>query len=263
MAESAAFEQLDVAGRTVEVLIKGRGRPLVYLHAGDGVEPSQGFIDRLARSFRVIAPSHPGFGGSPLHGLRDVHDLAYHNLDLLESLKLEAPVVVGSSFGGWIAAEMAVRAPARLGSLVLIDAVGIKTGGPLDRNIADVFSFTPEALNALSYKNPPPMPLPADLAAARRIATNRETFSRYAWSPTLYDPGLRRWLHRITTPTLVVWGAEDRIVAPDYGRSYAQGIPGAKFKLIDDAGHYPQHEQTEAVAKAVEDFAGASVAVPA
>jgi pimeloyl-ACP methyl ester carboxylesterase len=172
-------------------------------------------------------------------------------------------VVVGASFGGWIAAEMAVRSPARLGSLVLIDAVGIKTGGPLDRNIADVFSQTPEALHALSYRNPPPPPAPADLAAARRIATNRENFSRFAWSPTLHNPGLRRWLHRITTPTLLVWGAEDRITAPDYGRTYAREIPGAKFKLIDEAGHYPQHEQTEAVARAVEEFAGAPAAVPA
>ncbi|HEY3697126.1 alpha/beta hydrolase [Phenylobacterium sp.] len=263
MAGSPAFEQLDVAGRTVEVLTQGRGRPLVYLHAGDGIEPSLGFIERLARSFKVIAPSHPGFGASPRHGLRDIHDLAYHTLDLLETLELEAPVVAGSSFGGWIAAEMAVRAPARLGGLVLIDAVGIKTGGPEDRNIVDIFSHTPEALNALSYNRPPPMPAPADLAAALRIASNRESLSRFAWSPTLHNPRLRRWLHRITTPTLVVWGADDRIVAPDYGRAYAQGVPGARFELIEDAGHYPQREQPEAVARAVEAFAGVAAAVPA
>jgi pimeloyl-ACP methyl ester carboxylesterase len=263
MAQSPAFEQLDVAGRTIEAVVEGSGRPLVYLHGGEGIEASLPFVGRLSKSFKVVAPSHPGFGGSPRHGFRDVHDLAYHTLDLLDALKLDNPVIVGSSFGGWIAAEMAVRAASRLGALVLIDAVGIKTGGPMERNIADLFSLTPEALHKLAYRNPPPMPMPTNLDEARRIATNREAFSHYAWSPTLHNPRLRRWLHRITTPTLLVWGAQDQVVKPEYGRAFAEGIPGAKLKLIDEAGHYPHHEQTEAVAAAVEEFAAESAAVAA
>jgi len=263
MADSPVYEQADIAGRQVELIVRGQGRPLLYLHAGDGIEPSLGFIERLSRSFKVTAASHPGFGASPRHGFRDVHDLAYHYLDLLDALKLASPVVVGASFGGWVAAEMAIRAPTRLGSLVLIDAVGIKTTSPDQRDIADLFSLTPAALNELVYKRPPPVPAPADIEAARRIAANQETLSRYAWAPTLHNPRLARWLHRITTPTLLLWGAEDRVVTPDYGRAYAKAIPGAKFQLIDDAGHFPEREQTEAVARAVEAFAGASASVPA
>jgi pimeloyl-ACP methyl ester carboxylesterase len=261
--DDPAYERATIAGREIELLRRGRGRPLLYLHAGDGIEPSLGFVERLSRSFKVTAASHPGFGASPRHGFRDVHDLAYHYLDLIDVLGLDHPVVVGASFGGWIAAEMAIRAPERLGALVLIDAVGIKTTPPDQREIADLFSFTPQALNDLVYKRPPPVAAPSDLDAARRIAANQEALSRYAWSPTLHNPRLARWLHRITTPTLVVWGAEDRVVAPDYGRAYARAIPLAKFKLVEDAGHFPEREQTETVARAVEEFAGASTAVPA
>lgn len=260
---SADFDETEIAGRPIEILTRGRGRPLLYLHAGDGVEASAAFIDRLAKTFKVIAPSHPGFGGSPLSGLRDMNDLAFHYLDVLDVLNLERPVLVGSSFGGWIAAEVAIRAPERLGALVLIDAVGIKTGAPDERTIADIFSCTPAQLNELAYKRPQPLPSPADIDAARRIATNRESLSRFAWSPTLHNPRLKRWLHRISTPTLVVWGADDRIVAPDYGRAYAEAIPGAQFQLVEDAGHFPEREQTEIAAEAVMAFADAGTVVAA
>jgi len=259
----ADFEDVEIAGRPVEILRRGAGRPLLYLHAGDGVEPSIPFLDRLSQAFRVIAPSHPGFGASPLSGLRDVDDLAYHYLDLIDALKLERPLVVGTSFGGWIAAEIAIRAPERLGALVLIDAVGIKTGSPEQRTIADIFSLTPDAVKDLSYKRPQPASPPADLDAARRIAANQEALSRYAWSPTLHNPRLRRWLHRISVPTLILWGADDRIVAPDYGRAYADAIPGATFKLITDAGHFAEREQTEATAQAILAFAGTNTAAAA
>jgi pimeloyl-ACP methyl ester carboxylesterase len=259
----AEFERYEVAGRPIEMVVKGRGRPLLYLHAGDGIEPSLGFVDRLAKTFKVIAPSHPGFGGSALSGCRDIHDLAYHYLDLLDAMELSAPLVVGSSFGGWIAAEIAVRAPERLGQLVLIDAVGIKTGPADQREIADIFSYTPEALNALAYKHPQPMAPPEDIEAARRIARNRESLSLFGWSPTLHDPRLARWLHRISMPTLLLWGADDRIVSPDYGRAYAQAIPNAQFEVIEDAGHFPEREQADRVATAVKSFIGSHAAVSA
>lgn len=261
MSGAPEFEPYEVAGRPIEMIVQGRGPPLLYLHAGDGIEPSLGFIDRLAQTFRVIAPSHPGFGGSPLSGCRDIHDLAYHYLDLLDAMRLQAPLVAGSSFGGWIAAEIAVRAPERLGQLVLIDAVGIKTGPADQREIADIFSYTPEALNALIYKHPPPAPPPKDIEAARRIARNRESLSLFGWSPTLHDPRLARWLHRISTPTLLLWGSDDRVVSPDYGRAYARAIPGAQFELIEDAGHFPEREQEGKVAAAVSRFGGAHAAV--
>jgi len=259
----ADFDRMEIAGRPVEILSRGRGQPLLYLHAGDGIEPSVPFIDRLAQAFTVIAPSHPGFGASPLSGMRDVNDLAYHYLDLIGALKLERPLVVGSSFGGWIAAEIAIRAPGRLGALVLIDAVGIKTGAPDERTITDIFSLTPQALHELSYKNSRPPPAPADIDAARRIAANQESLSRFGWSPTLHNPSLKRWLHRVSVPTLVIWGGDDRIVAPDYGRAYAEAIPGATFKLIADAGHFTEREQTEATAQAILAFAGTTAAAAA
>ena len=260
---SGVFERRDIAGRSVEMLVKGSGRPLLYLHAGDGIEPSLGFVEALAGRFEVVAPSHPGFGGTDLSGSRDIHDLAYHYLDLIDAMELKAPMVAGSSFGGWIAAEMAVRAPEQLGPLVLIDAVGVKTGAPDEREIADIFSMTPQALQAAAYKTPPPLPVPADLDAARRIARNRESLSLFGWSPTLHNPRLARWLHRINRPTLVLWGDDDRIVTPDYGRAYAKAIPGGRFQLIEGAGHFPEREQQDRTVTAIEMFAGSHARVQA
>jgi pimeloyl-ACP methyl ester carboxylesterase len=74
-------------------------------------------------------------------------------------------------------------------------------------------------------------------------ARNRDALCLYAWNPLLYNPRLKAWLKRIDVPTLVVWGAHDGIVSPAYGRTFAGLIPGARFTLIDNAGHHPEIEQ--------------------
>src|SRR6266581_437779 len=75
---------------------------------------------------------------------------------------------------------------------------------------------------------------------------NRESTALYAWKPFMHNPRLRKWLGRIRVPTMVLWGRSDGIVAPSYGRAYAQAIPGAEFKEIPRAGHYPYLEQADA-----------------
>src|SRR5215475_1300996 len=98
------MERIKVGEVELEVLTEGQGRPLLFLHGGDYFEQNRGFFARLARRWRVIVPRHPGFGGSERpDGFRTVHDLAYLYLDLFERLDLRKPVLVGSSFGGWIA----------------------------------------------------------------------------------------------------------------------------------------------------------------
>src|SRR5947209_9791195 len=128
---------ISVADTTLELLERGQGRALLFLHAGEGLAPERPWLDLLSRKYRVIAPWHPGYGNSPLlDGSGSVDDLAYLYLDLAPELGLDNAVLVGACFGGWVAAEMMVRSTARFSHLVLVDALGIKLGGREDGDIA-------------------------------------------------------------------------------------------------------------------------------
>jgi pimeloyl-ACP methyl ester carboxylesterase len=249
---------ITVNGIRLEAVEKGRGRPLLFLHPGIGIEREAPVIDRLAEKARVIAPSHPGFGGSEQpKSFTTVDDLAYFYLDLLDALDLKDTVVVGVSLGAWIAAEIAVKSTARISKLVLANAVGIKVGGRDTRDIVDIFALTEPELNALAYFDPkraerdyPAMPE----ADVRIVARNREATARYAWSPYMHDPKLKGRLHRITIPTLFLWGTADRILSEAYGRAYCAAIPNARFETIERAGHYPHIEQPEEFARRIAAF---------
>jgi pimeloyl-ACP methyl ester carboxylesterase len=206
----------------------------------------------------VLAPSHPGFGNTEApRGFDSVDDLAYFYLDLIDQLDLAEVALVGVSFGGWVAAEIAVKSTARLSHLVLANPVGIKVGGREQRDIADIFAVTDEEFLALAFADPAAgrrdykaMPDAAVKAAAR----NREATARYGWSPYMHDPKLRGRLHRIRIPTLFLWGTHDRILSEGYGRAYCAAVPGARFAPIAGAGHFPHLEQPREFAEKVLAF---------
>jgi pimeloyl-ACP methyl ester carboxylesterase len=238
-------------------------QPLLFLHDLDylnGLEYP--FIDQLATRWRVLAPSHPGFGNSNLPSTFDhIDDLAYTYLDFLRQI---GPAhVIGAGFGGWIAAEAAIRCTHDIRSLVLVDALGIKVGDRTTVDIKDFFVVGPRELADLSWhdaaRGEAEMPLPLagrgfDEEQLTVLLNNRRTAALVGWNPFMHDPKLRGRLARIDRPTCVIWGASDRVVAPDYGRAYANSIPGAQFALIEAAGHYPYLEQPAAFAGAVESF---------
>jgi pimeloyl-ACP methyl ester carboxylesterase len=250
---------INLAGIGIELWRQGRGRPLVFLHPGDGLDDSRPMLVDLARRYDVIAPSHPGFGASDLpRTFRTVDDLAYFYLDFLEQQRLSGVILLGVSFGAWIAAELAIKSTGRLSGLILADAVGAKFEGPRVREITDLFSVPQYEQQQYLYES----------AARRRknfaelpeetlikLARNFESFALFGWSPTLHNPRLAGRLHRIDVPTLVLWGENDRVVAPAYGRALAQRIPGADFRLIDQAGHYAHVEQPAKFIAAVDRFA--------
>lgn len=258
MSTGAPLSTLTINGIRVEAMERGSGRPLLFLHPDIGLDPGLPVLDRLAAHARVIAPSHPGFGGSeqPKH-FTHIDDLAYFYLDLLEELDLRDVTLVGVSLGGWIAAEIAVKSTARLSRLVFANAVGIKVGGRETRDIADIFAMTEPDFNARAYFDPAIAARDYKAMAeedVRVVARNREATARYGWSPYLHDPKLKGRLHRIRVPTLVLWGAADRIVADGYGRAYAEAIPGASFETIERAGHFPHIEQPDAFAEKIFAF---------
>ena len=257
-ATAAPSDSVVVEGTRIDVIERGAGRPVIFLHAENGVEPAVAAIEELAKSARVIAPTHPGFGRSDVpKGMHTVDDLSYFYLDLLDQREFRDVTLVGVGFGAWIAAEIAVKSTARLARLVLANAVGIKTGDRETRDIADVFALTEPEYLELTYCDPnagrrdyKSLPAAEVLAAARA----REATARFAWSPYFHNPRLKSRLHRIRIPTLFLWGTHDRMVGEAYGRAYCAMIPGAHFKTIERAGHFPHQEQPQAFAKRVLHF---------
>lgn len=258
VAESGAGS-LVVDGTRIDLIERGKGPPLLFLHAENGIEPALAAIDALARSARVIAPTHPGFGRSELPaGMRAVDDLSYFYLDLLDQLDLRDAVVVGVSLGAWIAAEIAVKSTARMSRLVMANAVGVKVGDRETRDIVDIFALTDKEYLELVYADPQAgrrdykiLPDAEVLAAARA----REATARFAWNPYFHDPRLKSRLHRIRIPTLFLWGSHDRMLSESYGRAYCAMVPGARFEPIDRAGHFPHQEQPAVFADRVLAFA--------
>jgi pimeloyl-ACP methyl ester carboxylesterase len=258
-ATGDAIRSIVVNGTTVEAVERGQGRPILFLHPGIGIDPAAPVLAALARGGRLLAPSHPGFGASQLpKGTTTVDDVSYFYLDLLEHLDLRDTLVVGVGLGGWIAAEIAVKSTERLSQLVMANAVGVKVGDRETRDIADIWSLMPNELDALAYFDPKvaqrdykTLPEAESLAAAR----NREATARLCWSPYMHNPKLKNRLHRIRIPTLFLWGTADRILSEKYGRAYCGMIAGARFELIERAGHYPHIEQPEEFARRALAFA--------
>lgn len=248
---SAATTARLVAGEIeLEVIRRGVGPPVLLLHGMQPIDPQAPFLDLLAARTAVIAPSHPGFGHSvrPEH-FDTVYDLVHLYLDVLDTLPYERVTLVGLSFGGWLAAEVAVKCCHRIDRLVLVDAFGLKLSDRETPDIVDVFNTSPEVVQRYSWYNPeiwkPDFNAMEDEALVVR-ARNWESLCLYGWQPYMYNPQLHRWLRRITRPTLVLWGAADGIVTPAYGRAYSALIPGARFETIAEAGHYPEIEQPAA-----------------
>jgi pimeloyl-ACP methyl ester carboxylesterase len=244
------IQTLSIAGTSLELIERGRGRPLLFLHAGEGLIPERPWLDLLSQKYRVIAPWHPGWGNSPLiDGNGTVDDLAYLYLDLADRLGLENATLVGACFGGWVAAELMVRSTARFTRLVLVDPLGVKFGGRDERDIADMHALPSAEYLKMAWADPARgeidfTKLPDSELAA--IVRGREAFALYGWKPYMHNPRLKRWLHRIDRPTLLLWGAEDRIVTPAYGEGWRRAIPDARLELIGGAGHFPHWEQPEA-----------------
>jgi pimeloyl-ACP methyl ester carboxylesterase len=235
----------------------GTGAPLLMLHGAGGPRSILAACDRLSKSFAVLAPTHPGFADCPqVERFDTVDDLAYLYLDLLDEMKLSDVTVMGFSLGGWIAAEMAVKSTARIGRIILVDAVGVKFGGPDSTELADLFSIPPSETPKLTYFDQKFAPDPSTFTDQDKLNAQRsfQAFARYAWEPYLHNPKLKQRLHRIDRPALLIWGEHDKIVDVDYGRKFCAAIPGARMVVLPNVGHVPQVEAAEKFDALVADF---------
>ena len=253
--------RMTINGIDLELLRRGAAgagaAPLLLLHGMDSVHPQSPFLDLLSRHAEIIAPSSPGFGNTKRPADFDtIYDLVHLYLAMLDELPHDKVALLGLSFGGWLAAEVAVACSHRISRLVLVDPVGIKIGDRESRDILDVFNVNPAEVRRCSWHDPANAPDYDAMSDDELIthARNWESLCLYAWHPYMYNPQLKHWLGRIKAPTLVLWGENDRVVTPDYGRAYAGLIPGARFELIGAAGHHPEQEQPARFAEHVAAF---------
>jgi pimeloyl-ACP methyl ester carboxylesterase len=234
----------------VTVEEQGAGQPYLVLHGGAGPHSVAAFAQLLADkgSCRVLAPIHPGFGGTPRpDGLNSVARLAIVYRDLLDDLALEGVTVIGNSVGDWTAAELALLGSARTTRLVLLDAVGIEVEG---HPVADVSGLSVPEIQALSFHDPTPFLVdPATIPDAQKaiMAANGAALAAYAGSAAMADRTLLERLGGITIPTLVLWGESDQIAEPACGEAYAAAIRGARFEVLPATGHMPQMEAPDLV----------------
>jgi pimeloyl-ACP methyl ester carboxylesterase len=256
LTDAPAEEFLSLDGGRVHLLRGGRGEPVLFLHAAGGAGVWHPFHQLLAEAgFTVLAPDHPGFGKSDdFPAAEGVDDLVYHYLDVLDALGLSRPHVVGGSFGGWIAAELAVHSPHRVGSLTLLSAAGLRIP---EHPVTDLFLLSPDKLVRTLFHNPPPAPPPPppgaqpDLDAILAAYREAASLARFCWAPFLSNPKLERRLGRITAPTLVVAPSDDRLIPVEHARRYAERIPGARYAEVADCGHAMYFERPAEFASAV------------
>ena len=243
----------------IRLMRGGAGAPLLFLHGGGGAGIWLPCMAQLAKKFDVIAPEHPGFGDSDTPPWLDtIEDLANFYLDFLDQLDLRGVHLIGSSLGGWVAAELAVRNATRLASLTLIGAAGIhlKDVEQVDtflsndeQRIRDLFHDQELAEAVIAGSERPEL---EDAALKNRMMT-----AKLSWQPRNHDPQLRKWLHRIKVPTLLVWGDHDRLFPKEYALAYQRLIPGAKVVIIPNCGHLPHVEKGDEFAAELETFIGA------
>src|SRR5262245_16632035 len=253
-------ETIEVAGRPTVLMHGGEGTPFVYLHSTLGESYMWlPFYQAWAKQFRVLVPTHPGFGKSGgFDQIDTVEDMAFHYVELLDALGLDEVCLGGVSLGGWVAAEFAVRWPERVKRLWIADAPGLWVE---DQPLPDLFRVMQDRqkLRELLFHRPTEHmatlvirdnPDEEQMLAAYQSLT---VLARLVWERP-YDPKLAARLHRVRCPTLLVWGAHDRLVPPAYGEAYRRHIPGAELKLIPDCGHLPMFEAEAEFVKLVADF---------
>jgi len=255
MTFKQSFVEID--GCRTHLRRGGAGEPLLFLHGASGAPAIMPFMEKLAQRFEVLVPEHPGYGQSDEpEWLENVHDVAYFYLDFLKALKLDRVTLVGSSMGGWIAMEMAVRDTSRLKSLVLVSPAGVKAPGV---HPADIFLMAPEEVVRHLFHDPKlaeqRLAEPVTPEAVEVGLKNRHTTARLAWEPRFYDPYLPKWLHRIDVPVKLIWGEQDRILPVGYVDTYRKLLPKADVTVVKNAGHLPHAEKADEFCDLVQRFA--------
>lgn len=245
--------ECSIRDTSIKVMRAGKGPSLLLLRGTDASDAWLPWMDKLAARHDVIVPEHPGFGGQPMPAWLDhVSDYANYYLELIDALGLAPVHLVGTSLGGWIAADLAHRCSRSLASLTLVAPPGLRVDGVEG---VDVFLRSEEEGLRDRFHSA----ASADAAVARMLAPESEdvrlqnavAIARVAWNPRLYDLQLGKWLDRIKSPTLIVWGAEDRLLPRPHAEAWHRGIPGSTLTIVPGCGHAVALEKPDALVAAI------------
>ena len=239
------------------IKVAGSGSPVVFLHGAGGLVWDE-FLDRLAEKHTVYAPEHPGTTpGDPdaIYQLDNLWDLVLYYYEVLDSLGLKSAPLIGHSFGAMVAAELAAGNPERVSKLVLIAPIGLWRE---DTPIPNWMVITPASDLPKYLLRDPDGPVARqmfgtpDAEGMIRMIWSMGCTGKFVWP--IPDKGLKKRIHRIQAPTLLVWGKQDRLVPPAYAQEFASRISGARIEMIDEAGHLPTAEHPARVASVIEEF---------
>jgi pimeloyl-ACP methyl ester carboxylesterase len=241
------------------VLTGGSGPDLLWFHSFHDRSAWPPVLERLAQRFTVHAPFHPGVQGSEgVEAVDDVVDLALAYDELMGALGISSAHLAGHFFGGMAAAELASICPGRAKKVVLVSPIGLW----LDvKPVADVAILPADDLRAIIWKDP-------ESPVAREWATLPQTeeenvtaqieriqrlsaMGKFVWP--IPDKGLKKRLHRLAAPTLILWGDTDRANPPEYAEEFAKRISGAAIQMLP-GGHMLHLESPDAVADATVKF---------
>lgn len=258
--ESSNRAMIEVDGTQVEMFSGGSGPPLLFLHGAGGNAGWQAYHEKLAKDYTVYVPSQAGFNGTERpEWLYTITDLCHFNQAMVEALALKDYILMGSSMGGWIAAEMAAMCRANLRALILVGAAGIR---PEKAEIAEIFMVSAQTRMAQRFHDISQVSNREDYereptADEQLVAhANQEMASRLCWRPYLHNPSLPHYLGRVDTPTLLVWGRQDAIIPLECGELFEAAMPNAQLKVIENCGHSPALERPVEFLAAVNAFLG-------
>jgi pimeloyl-ACP methyl ester carboxylesterase len=247
----------------IHVQVGGSGPPLFFLHAAGGLRWTP-FLDRLAEDYTVYAPQLPGTHPSDPHAIHKVDnfaDLLLMYEELVRALGIAGAPVIGESFGGMMAADLAAHFPELFSKLVLLAPAGLW----LDDHPPTVFELTaakPEEVPGYLFANPDSdiakafFAMPDDPELIPGIVASlvwaQGCSGKFLWP--IPDQGAAKRLHRVSAPTLILFGSEDRVMPAVYGEEYARLIPGSRLEIFDGCGHIPQVEELERTLELVSSF---------
>ncbi len=260
---SATVKTIPIRHCNFEAKVKtaGNGPSLLYLHAAGGPiwDP---FVEGLCEHFTVYAPHHPGTGETAreaIYGVESLWDLLLIYDEILDALNLPSVPVVGTSFGGMMACELAAFRPERVSKMIVLDPIGLWRE---DTPVAPYMLMPPEQLAATLYKHldSPPvqaaLQMPSDPKQAAVITADLVwalgATGKFVWP--IPDKGLKKRLHRVKAPTLIVWGEDDALVSAVYAKEFADRIANSRIEIIEDCGHVPQVERLEVLGPLVAKF---------
>lgn len=253
-------EMVELAGINIQLMKGGSGEPLLILHDEMGHPGWMNFHESLSQTNELLLPSHPGFGDSTyLEWVMTMRDFAGWYLEALDDLGLGQINMMGFSFGGWLAAEMATMDPGHFKKLILVNAAGVK---PPVGEIFDMFLVVAKEFITESILDPTTTPEFATICPedptpeqAEYWEIAREQTCRLSWRPYMHYPGLPNLLSRLKNlPTQIIWGRENPIIPLSAGQTYNDSIPNSSLAIIDNAGHRPELEQTDKFVAIVNDF---------